>query len=129
MNNVIQKFLLAGDKLMVKIHLRHPGFQDLGIVLEDQLQKSKKEYKNSKKQETRDISIKTNWKRPVFHSLWLRMRSKIYPKQLLTEHYVEKHLQLLVIQRMMNISVDTLLWSTKFFTTNLEILLPTKKQE
>ena len=54
---------------MLKMHLRHPGFEDLGIVLEDQLQKPKKEYKNSKKQEKPDITIETKSTKPIFHSL------------------------------------------------------------
>ena len=45
MNEIGNKFLLAGDKF---------------IVLVDLLQKSNKEYKNLKKQEIRDIFIKTN---------------------------------------------------------------------
>ena len=41
MNAVVNKLLLAGDKLMPEMHLR--------IVLLDNLQKTKKEYKNLKK--------------------------------------------------------------------------------
>ena len=54
---------------MLKMHLRHPGFEDLGIVLEDQLQKPKKEYKNSKKQKKPDIAIETKSTKPIFLSL------------------------------------------------------------
>ena len=41
MNAVVNKLLLAGDKLMPEMHLR--------IVLLDNLQKAKKGYKNLKK--------------------------------------------------------------------------------
>ena len=44
--NIINKFLLVGDKCMSEVHLRQPG---LPIVLEDHLQKIKKEYKSLNK--------------------------------------------------------------------------------
>ena len=47
-----KKFLLAGDKFMPEMHLRH-------IVLVDNLQKTKKEYKSLKKQEIHNIFIKS----------------------------------------------------------------------
>ena len=53
MNEIVNKFLLAGDEFMSEMHLRL-------IVLVDHLQKTKKEYKNLKKQEIHDIFIKTN---------------------------------------------------------------------
>ena len=43
---------------MPEMHLRQPGFTH--IVLVYHLQKTKKEYKNLKKQEIHDIFIKTN---------------------------------------------------------------------
>ena len=57
MNEIVNKFLSAGDKFMPEMHLRQPGFN---IALVDYLQKSKKESKNLKKQEIHDICIKTN---------------------------------------------------------------------
>ena len=53
MNETVNTFLLAGDKLMPEMHLRH-------ILLVDHLQKTKKEYKNLKKMEIHDIFIKIN---------------------------------------------------------------------
>ena len=57
MNEIVNKFLLTGDKVMPEMHLYS---LDLHIVLVDHLQKTKKEYKNLKKQEIQDIFIKTN---------------------------------------------------------------------
>ena len=57
MNEIVNKFLLAEDKFMPEMHLRH---LDLHIVLVGCLQKTKKEYKNLKKQEIHDIFIKVN---------------------------------------------------------------------
>ena len=42
MNEIVNKFLLAADKFMPEMHLNN---QDLLIVLEDPLQKTKKEFK------------------------------------------------------------------------------------
>ena len=55
MNEIVTKFLLTGDKLMHEIHLRQPGYSACGHLL-----KTKKEYKNLKKQEIHDALIKTN---------------------------------------------------------------------
>ena len=54
MSETVNKFSLVGDKFMPEMHL------DLHIVLVDQLQKTKKEYKNLKKQEIHDIFFKKN---------------------------------------------------------------------
>ena len=58
MNEIVYRFLLAGDKFMPETHLRQPGFTYSALV--DHLQKKKKEYKSLKKEEIHDILIKTN---------------------------------------------------------------------
>ena len=50
MNEIVNKFLLAGDKFMPEVHLRQPKKE----------KKTKKEHKSLKKQETHNIFIKTN---------------------------------------------------------------------
>ena len=57
MNEIINKFLLAGDKLSLKCI---SDSLDLRIVFMDKLLKTKEEYNNSKKQELQDTFIKTN---------------------------------------------------------------------
>ena len=57
MNEIVNKFLLAGNKSMHEMHLRQPEFN---IVVVDHLQKAEKGYKNLKKQEIHNIFIKTN---------------------------------------------------------------------
>ena len=57
MNEIVNKFLLAGDKFMPEMHLRQPGFTYSAC---GHLQKKKKEYKNLKKQEIHNIFIRTN---------------------------------------------------------------------
>ena len=58
MNEIVYRFLLAGDKFMPEMHLRQPGLTDSALM--DHLQKAKKEYKSLKKQEIHDIIIKIN---------------------------------------------------------------------
>ena len=57
MNELVNKFLLAGDKFMPGMHLRQPGFIYSAC---GPLQKAKKEFKNLKKQKIHDRFIKTN---------------------------------------------------------------------
>ena len=59
---------------MPEMDLRQP---DLHIILMDHLQKTKKEYKNLKKQEIHDMYIKTNWIKLVFNMKWLMEILKI----------------------------------------------------
>ena len=58
MNQIVNKFLLAGDKCMPETHLKQPGFTYSACG--PFTKKTKKEYKNLKKQEIHDIFIKTN---------------------------------------------------------------------
>ena len=60
MNEIINRFLLAGDKSMPEMDLRFGFGFNLPIVFANYLLKPKKEYKNLKKQEIQDIFIKTN---------------------------------------------------------------------
>lgn len=55
MNVIINKFILAGDDFMSEMHLRQPRFTYKCFRT---IYKKKTEYKNSKKQETLNISIK-----------------------------------------------------------------------
>ena len=57
MNNIINKFSLAGDKFMSEMHLRQPRFKYNACV---PFTKKNQEYKNSKKQETVGISTEMN---------------------------------------------------------------------
>ena len=57
MIEIVNKFLLAGDKFMSEMNLRQPGFTYSACGL---FTKNKEEYKNLKKQRIHDIFIKTN---------------------------------------------------------------------
>ena len=68
MNEIVDKFLLAGDKLMPEMHLKQPGFTYSAC---EPFTKNKKEFKNLKKQETQTIFTKMNLIRLVFNMTWL----------------------------------------------------------
>ena len=74
MNEIVIKFLLAGDKFMPEIHLKQPGFT---TVLLDHLLKTKKEFKNLKKQKIQAIFTKMNLIRLVFNMIWFMKMLKI----------------------------------------------------
>ena len=57
MNEIVNKFLLAGDKLMLEMHLKQPGFTYSACGL---FTKKKKEFKRLKRREIQIISIKLN---------------------------------------------------------------------
>ena len=80
MNEIVNKFLLAGDKFMPEMHLRQPQFC---IVLLDCLLKIKKEFKNLKKQEIQAIFTKMNLIKHVFSMIWPMEILKIYKEKLL----------------------------------------------
>ena len=72
LNEIVNTFLLSGEKLMPEIHL-----QQLLIVLADHLQKTKKEFRNLKKQAIQTIFTKMNLIRLVFSMTWLMEILKI----------------------------------------------------
>ena len=57
MNEIVNMFLLVGDKFMPEAHLRPPKFMYTACAL---FSKNKERIQNLKKQAVRDISIKTN---------------------------------------------------------------------
>ena len=67
MNEIVNKFLSTGDKFKPEMHLKQPGFT-YSVV--DHLLKTKKEFKNSKKQEIQTIFTKMNLIKLVFNMIW-----------------------------------------------------------
>ena len=66
MNEIVNKFLLAGYKFMPEMHLRQPGFtySACGPFTKN------KEFKNLKKQEIQAIFTKMNLISLVFKIIW-----------------------------------------------------------
>ena len=57
MNDIINKFLLVGDKFLPEMHLRQPGFTYNAC---GPFKKKKKEYKSLNKLDIQDIFTKMN---------------------------------------------------------------------
>ena len=74
MNEIVNKFLLAGDNLCMKCIKNN---MDLLIALVGHLLKTKKELKNLNKQEIQAIFTKMDLIRLVFNMLWLMEILKI----------------------------------------------------
>ena len=108
----MNKFLLAGDKLMLPLHLTPP---ELMYSAYGPFSKNKKEYKNLKKHEIQDIFIKTNKIKLAFNMTWLKKILNTWlEEQLLINYYAIKHLMLLKIRNMMDINAELLQWFVKF---------------
>ena len=71
MNEIVNKFLLAGEKFMPEIHLKQLGFTNSTCG------PSKKQFRNSKKQEKQNIFRKMNMIRLLFNMIWLMEILKI----------------------------------------------------
>ena len=74
MKEIVNKFLLAGDTFIPEMHLKQPGLLTVPV---DHLLKTKKEFINLKKQETRAIFTKMNLIRLAFNMIWLMEILKI----------------------------------------------------
>ena len=77
-SEIVNKFLLAGDKFMPEIHLKQPGF----TVLVVRLLKTKKELKNLCRQEIQILFIKMSLTKLVFNMIWLMVNQKIQQEEL-----------------------------------------------
>ena len=64
MNEIINKFLLTGDKFMPEMHLRF-------LVLVDHLLKMNREFKDSWRLEIQNTFTNMSKSRPVFKMVWL----------------------------------------------------------
>ena len=73
MNEIVNKFSLAGDKFMPEMHLKQPEL----IMLVDHLLKIKKGLKYLKREEKQTIFTKMNLRRLVFNMIWLMEILKI----------------------------------------------------
>ena len=73
MNEIVNKFLLAGDKFMPEMHLKQPGFtySACGPFTK------KNKFKNLKKHEIQAIFTKMNLIKHVFNMIWLMVTLKI----------------------------------------------------
>ena len=68
MNEIVNKFLLAGDKFMPEMHLKQPGFTYSAC---GPFTKNKERIQNLKKQEIQAIFTKMNLIKHAFNMIWL----------------------------------------------------------
>ena len=105
MNEIVNKFLLAGDKFIPEIHLRQPGFTYSACR---SFTKNKNELRNSKKKEIQDISIKTRFHHDMACGDLKGLNRGIFADKMI------KHLMRLKMQNMMDANVDLLQWFVNF---------------
>ena len=74
MNEIVNKFLLAGDKFMPEMHLNNLVLLTVLVV---HSQKTKKELKSLCKLEIQTLFIKMNLIKHVFSMIWLMANQKI----------------------------------------------------
>ena len=74
MNEIVHKFLLAGDKCMSEMHLKQPGFTYSAC---GSFTKIKERIQKSKKQEIQAIFTKMNLINHAFNMIWLMEILKI----------------------------------------------------
>ena len=74
MNEIINKFLLVGDRFMSEMHLKQPGFIYSAC---GPFTKNKERIQKFKKQEIQAIFTKMSLIRPSFNMVWLMEILKI----------------------------------------------------
>ena len=74
MNEIVNKFLLAGDKFMPEMHLKQPGFTYSAC---GSFTKNKERIENLCKLEIQILFIKMNLIELVFSMIWLMENQKI----------------------------------------------------
>ena len=74
MNEFVNKFLLAGDKYMPKMHLKKPGFTYSAC---DPFTKTKKELKNLCRREIQTLFTDMSLIKLVFNMMWFMVNQKI----------------------------------------------------
>ena len=75
MNEIVNKFLLVGDKFMPEMHLKQPGFTYSACG--PFTKKTKKELKSLCKLKIQIYFIKMNLIKLVSNMIWLRAKQKI----------------------------------------------------
>ena len=114
MDEMVNTFLLAGDKVILEMHFRRPRctYSACGPFI------------RSKEQRLHDVFIKTNYKELVFSMTWLKEILKIcLKKQLLIKHCVIKHLTLLKVKNKIDIKEVVLQWFIDFPMKKLLVVL------
>ena len=84
MNEILNKFLLAGDKFMPEMHLKQPGFT---CSVCGPFTETKKLLKNLCKLEIQILFTKMNLVKLVFDMIWLMVNQTIYKNNSIRESF------------------------------------------
>ena len=79
MNKIVNKFLLAGDKLMPEMHLKQPGFTYSACGTSTKNKERIQKFKDTR--EIQDIFTKMNQIKLVSNMIWLTEILKIQQKE------------------------------------------------
>ena len=121
MNEMINKFLLAGEEFMPKMHLRQPGF---AYSTCGRLTKNKERIQKFLETEDSKYIYQNKLDKAYFQHGIAYGDLKIYQEeQLKIKHYVIKYLTLLKILNMMDINIDLLQWFINFLIKKLLVVL------
>ena len=123
MNEIINKFLLVGDKFMTEMHLKQPGFTYSAC---GPFTKNNKRIEKFMKTRNTDFIYKNELDRACFQHDMAYGKSKDLEKRTQSDKVLRelKHLKLQNILSMMVIKEDQLLWFTNFLIKNLvEVVL------
>ena len=111
MNEIVNKFLLAGGKFMPEMHLRQPTITQSTCGLSST--KNKERIKKLKKQEIHNIFIKTSQIKLVFNMTWRCGDVKDLARRTSSDKIL-CDMALLKIRNMMDMKEVLLQWSINF---------------
>ena len=112
MNEIVNKFLLAGDKFMLKMHLRQHGFTYSAL---DDLQKNKERIQTFKETGDSRYIYQNELDKACFQHDMPYGGFKDLTRRIASDKILRvKYLMLLKIQNMMDINADLLQWSVNF---------------
>ena len=117
MNEIVNKFLLAGDKVMPEIHLKQPGFAYIAC---GPFTKNKERIQKFKERGDTNYIHKNELHRACFQHDMAYGDFKDYQEEQVLINFREiKHLILQKILSMVDIKEDWLLWFISFLIKNL----------
>ena len=124
MNNIVNKFVLAGDKFMPEMHFRQPGFtySACGLFTKNKIRIQKFKATEISRQIYKNELGKTCFQRDKVYGDF-----KDLPKRIASDKVLRDKLP--VIHNIMDINADSHQWSTNILIRRLEILVLKQEEE
>ena len=118
MNEIVNKFLLAGDKFMPEMHLKQPGFTYSAC---GPFTKNKKRIRKFKETGDTNYIYKTELDKACFQYDMAYLDFKVLPKRTTSEKILrDKAFNIAKIPKMKDIKGCLLLWFTNFLLKSLQ---------